>query len=263
MLPHSTEYSLDLPPESANIEDPHRSGVSFSCSSDHKDAAISNASSDFMQLCEVFPNTPEECLRFVFELSSQNLSVSTDCMITPAYDNLLQLIHDKVIAEPTQQYTIRVDQGESSDDLFKCVCAYYKGSRFNPSCEIQVSLRGQPAVDTGGVRRQVFSDIFKSAAFSDELCLFEGPPLRRRPTFRISNLTSGMMKLVGRIIGHSIILDHQGFPYLSPVCFSYMVGDYDQALLVCTPEDASERVQMVVKKVGPIYDKYTNSGKWC
>lgn len=57
------------------------------------------------------------------------------------------------------------------------------------------------------------------------------------------------MKLVGRMIGHSIILDHVGFPYLSPVCYNIMVGNCDRALLLCTPEDASERVQNVLNKV--------------
>lgn len=89
-------------------------------------------------------------------------------------------------------------------------------------------------------------------AFSDRLCLFDGPPNRRRPAFRISNLAAGMMKILGRAIGHSILLDHQGFPFLSSTCYSYMAGDYDQALLLCTPEDASERVQRVLKEVGDI-----------
>ena len=115
--------------------------------------------------------------------------------------------------------------------------------KFDPEAEVRMSMMSQPAVDTGGVRRQVFAKVLKSVAFSDRLQLFEGPPDRRRPVFRISNLSAGMMKLLGKIVGHSIVLDHQGFPYLSPACYNYMVRNFDQALLLCIPEDASDRVQ--------------------
>ena len=106
-------------------------------------------------------------------------------------------------------------------------------------------LSGEPALDTGGVRRQVFSEVFETVAFSDRL----GPPNTRRPVFRISSLSAGMMRLLGRMIGHSIILDCQGFPYLSPACYKYMTGNQDQALLLCRPDDASERVQHVLSEV--------------
>ncbi len=112
-----------------------------------------------------------------------------------------------------------------------------------------MSMKAQPAVDTGGVRRQVFAQVFKTVAFSDRLHLFEGPPNRRRPFFRISNLSARILKLLGKIIGHSLILDHQGFPYLSPACYNYMVGNFDQALLLFTPEDASQKVQHVLSEV--------------
>ena len=51
------------------------------------------------------------------------------------------------------------------------------------------------------------------------------------------------------MIGHSIILDYQGFPYLSPACYKYMIDNQDQALTLCRPDDASERVQHVLNEV--------------
>ena len=133
--------------------------------------------------------------------------------------------------------------------LVESIFAFYKGPRFDCHCELRIALREQPAIDTGGVRRQILSEVLKTIAFSTHLGLFEGPQDRRRPAFRISSLSSGVMKLLGHIIGHSIILDGQGFPYLSPPSYSYMVGNFDQALLLCTPEDASERVQYTLKEV--------------
>lgn len=40
------------------------------------------------------------------------------------------------------------------------------------------------------------------------------------------------------MIGHSITLDYPGFPYLSPACYKYMIGNQDQALTLCRPDDA-------------------------
>lgn len=125
----------------------------------------------------------------------------------------------------------------------ECVLAFYKGQRYDPHQAVRVFIGGQPAIDTGGVRRQVFLEVPKRVAFSDTFGLFDGPPDRQRPAFRISSLSSGMMRLVGRMIGHSILLDCVGFPY------NAMVGYQDRALLLCTPEDASERVQRALKLV--------------
>ena len=33
-------------------------------------------------------------------------------------------------------------------------------------------MKSQPVIDTGGIRRQVLSDVFKTVAFSDRLGLF-------------------------------------------------------------------------------------------
>ena len=55
-----------------------------------------------------------------------------------------------------------------------------------------MSLGEEPAIDTGSIQRQVFSEVFKTLAFSDKLSLFEGPPDRRRPAFR---MFTGMMRL--------------------------------------------------------------------
>ena len=48
--------------------------------------------------------------------------------------------------------------------------------------------------------------------------------------------------------------DNLGFPYLNPVCYYVMVGNNDCALQLCTPGDASERVQNVLKVVRDYYN---------
>ena len=86
--------------------------------------------------------------------------------------------------------------------------------------------------------------------------MFDGPPERRRPVFRISSLSAGMMKVLGRMIGHSIVLDCRGFPFLSPASYRCMVGNYDQALSLCTPNDAAQSVQHVLREVSTSITKY-------
>ena len=202
-------------------------------------------------LCQMFPHISQSALQYIYELSRANLASECDCILCgPSLDSLVSLISSRVLTNEVDERTLRIDSNEQEgDELVECVLAFYKGPRYDPHCGVRVFLSGQPAVDTGGVRRQVFSHIFERLAFSDRLSLFDGPPDRRRPAYRISSLSAGVMRLVGRMLGHSIILDQVGFPYLSPTCYYAMVGDQDQALLLCTPEDASERVQLVLKEV--------------
>ena len=207
-----------------------------------------------MQLCQMFPHVSERCLKYVYELCSGNLVYAADCLLSgPSIENLVAILQSLVITECEGRKLKIEDDQQSGDELIDRVLAYYKGPRFDPHSEVHIFLNRQPAIDAGGMRRRVFSEVFKTIAFSARLGLFEGPPVRLKPAFRISSLSAGVMKLLGCVIGHSIILDCQGFPYLSPACYKLMVGDQNQGLPFCTPEDASERVQRVLKEVSYFY----------
>ena len=69
---------------------------------------------------------------------------------------------------------VRVD----ADDLLSDALAFYKRSDFDPSRPVRVYFNGQPGIDTGGVKRQFFSDLFERLTASTDLKLFEGPPTR-------------------------------------------------------------------------------------
>ncbi len=71
-------------------------------------------------------------------------------------------------------------------------------------------------MDTGGLRRQFFSIIFNKMANSFTMMsrnIFEGPPNRLRPAYKASLLSSGMLKNVGTMVAHSILMDGQGFHF--------------------------------------------------
>ena len=128
--------------------------------------------------------------------------------------------------------------------------ALYKQSRFNAHAGLQVSIRGQPGIDTGGVRRQFFSGVLtKLAQSSPPFCFFDGDPNRLRPAFKATTLSSGMMTTIGTMIAHSIVLDGQGFPFLAEYCFYYIAGCVDRAITCIGTEDVGADVAHILNKV--------------
>ena len=56
-----------------------------------------------------------------------------------------------------QVQNINVDEG----DLFSDIIGFFKSTKLNQSAKLKVRLRNQPAVDTGGVLRHVFTKCFE------------------------------------------------------------------------------------------------------
>ncbi len=107
-------------------------------------------------------------------------------------------------------------------------------------------------MDTGGLRRQFFSIIFNKMANSFTMMsrnIFEGPPNRLRPAHKASLLSSGMLKNVGTMVAHSILIDGQGFPFLADHCYYYIAGCYDHSVTCITEEDIGIRVKTVINEV--------------
>ena len=73
--------------------------------------------------------------------------------------------------------------------------------------------------------------------------LFEGPKNRLRPCFRQSSIS--ILQLIGKMVGHTIVMDSIGFPFLSPACYYYMAGFVDKAISATTIDDAGGRIESV------------------
>ena len=58
-----------------------------------------------------------------------------------------------------------------------------------------------------------------------------------------------MLATVGTMIAYCILLDGQGFPYLSEYCQYYIAGFYDQALASVTIDDVGANVQFIINEV--------------
>ena len=128
-------------------------------------------------------------------------------------------------------------QVEEKDEWVESTIAFYRVLRDGEIC---VFVAGQPGVYTGkrhasavvrtqkicmsnlyycagGIRRQFFSVVLEKIALSDYLKIFEGPLTGHRQIFQVSNLSSGLLRVVGVMITQSYVVDGEGFPYLSSV----------------------------------------------
>ena len=103
-------------------------------------------------------------------------------------------------------------------------------------------------VDLGGVRRQIYSTFFEGIA-KGYLELYEGPCNRVRPCVKPCNIVSGLMVLFGKAVGHSLLMDHIGFPYLSPAIYYYALGKEDEALPFIMIDDISGHFHYSVSEV--------------
>ena len=83
---------------------------------------------------------------------------------------------------------------------------------------------------TRGVRRQVYTLAYEAFATNQFIRLFDGPEHHLRPAYSAEARSSGLLKILGGMISHSICQDGVGFPYLSPTCFWYIVGGEEKAI---------------------------------
>ena len=169
----------------------------------------------------------------------------------PSFDSIWNVAVCQISVPSKESPRIRVDVDD--DDWTEAAVAFYKNSKFNRHAGVRVNIRGQPVVDVGGVHRQFFFTLLQNLALPREsasvFMFFEGNPRRLCLAYKASILSSGMLTTIGTMIGHSIILDGQGFPYLSDYCYYYIADCYDQELRSVTTDDVGANVKFIVEKV--------------
>ena len=185
------------------------------------------------QLQSMFPNFSSEQILCIFNMSGKSFDKSLDCLISLS-DNtpvtLLALARSFLIAVPLHESPcICVDSDDDKDDWTEAAISFYKGLLFKKTAHVKISIRNQPAIDIGGVRRQFFAIVLEHLAHNERYGLFEGLPCSLRPCYRATSLSSGLLTLVGTMVGHNILLDGQGFPYLSECCYYYIAGQIEKA----------------------------------
>lgn len=145
-------------------------------------------------------------------------------------DSLVQIINILGNKLTGKRKKLEVDE----DDLIEDAVAYYKSIQFDASCPLRIIFRGQPAIDSGGVLRQFYSNLFEGLVQGKLLLLFEGEEARKVPSYQPQAVMSGMFEMVGKMIAHSLVQGGPGFPCLALPCFYYLVtGDVMCAFAYC------------------------------
>lgn len=237
--------------DAGNPSTPSMFGIQSKPSTSHRNNVERSLESNQVEdLYLMFPSVPQAALKFLFDISKGDIQKVADCVLSgPTLAGIRELMINSLLGDHTR--TLRLDEDDYMDQqsLAEAAVAHYKGPKFDRTASLRLSVPKQPGVDTGGMRRQFFNDVFTTVATSSSFSLFEGQTTRLRPTFRQSSVSSGILKTIGTMVGHSILMDLQGFPFLSPPCYYYIAGNIDLALSVTTQEDISERVKYVVSKV--------------
>lgn len=81
--------------------------------------------------------------------------------------SVLEKLAKKITGPPKR---ITVDQS----DILAEILPLYKGPEFDPSQPVRVVFNDQPAVDSGGHRKEMYSLVYDKLASSTVYKLFEG-----------------------------------------------------------------------------------------
>ena len=136
------------------------------------------------------------------------------------------------------------------EDMLLDVVQHYKNPQFHPEKASQMCLKRGSAIDSGGVLRQV--KVFSAVADGrNRLTLFKGEPRRKVPIFSNEHVLTGIFEVLGKVIAHSLIQGGPGFPYLTPVIYSYTsTGDLQTASFKVSVLDIKiQTLSVIIDKV--------------
>ena len=233
--------------DAANVEPTIHVADSEPCSSSGKSLPNYSHSfeNDYPKLQDIFPNMSKDQLQFVYELC-MSFDHAVDVLLGGPSLNSLRGLTVNFNTEGCPK--IRLDSSDDDNDWMEAALAFYKCKTFDKKASVRIAIHGQPAVDTGGIRRQFFCVVFQKLS-SETVGVFDGLPNRLRPAYKASTLASGILSTIGTMIAHSFLLDGQGFPYMAEYCYYYIAGCFDLALSSVTIDDTSLNVKAIINQV--------------
>ena len=135
------------------------------------------------------------------------------------------------------------------DDIWSDILSFYKCAKPPTKKRLRIRLNNSPCIDTGGVRRQVYTVAFSNFIQNSNIHLFDGPPNHLRPHYNAESRGSGIFQALGAVVGHSILQDGLGFCYLSPLCYWYVACGKEKALEYSCLDDIGDDSADVISKV--------------
>ena len=79
--------------------------------------------------------------------------------------------------------------------------------------------------------------------------IFQGKKYHLRPYYSASAMDTEIFKVIGCIVGHSIVQEGIGFPYLSPLCYWYIAAGKDAAMQHYTDDDVGGGCNFLIVNV--------------
>ena len=226
----STENTIEIPEESPDTVEPSSSQLPLS---------------ELDHLITMFEgeNLSAKQIAAIYFLSGSNYDSSVKCALNgPNLKSIVTLMNTCFDTMP------RIKVPVDADSAWSDLVAYYKGAD-NYDCRIRIVLSNSPAVDTGGIRRQIYTQVYADFSTNRHIKLFDGPPGYLRPACTAIVRSSGLLKLLGKMLAHSIYQDGIGFPYLSPITYWYLIGGENMAIQYASTKDLPADSALLIEKV--------------
>jgi len=202
---------------------------------------------DLEELISILPEFTPVFIEAIYKASNQDFAATFDCLYNHqgTLESVLTIVKDAKKQQGLRDLPIHLGH---PDKWLYTLLKFYKGHCFATYKEISFILDDSRGIDAGGVRRHVFSKVYEDLACG-QLKIFEGNNNHLYPTHSISTITSGLLRSVGSMIAHTMIMENMGFPYLSKAMYYYMVGNVDLAITQIQDGDMSAKVHFIVNKV--------------
>lgn len=192
---------------------------------DLEEGSSSEKSSDLDHLINMFEHLSAKQITAIYLLSGSSFDRTLQCLLEgPNLSSIMRILNNYFETKPT--FKIDIDLNSAWEDLL----AYYKSPKADFNIKIRIALAGSLAIDTGGIRRQTYTQVYSDFAHNKHIHLFDGATNLLRPSVSAIARSSGILKILGKMLSHSIYQDGIGFPYLSDVCYWYLIGGENMAI---------------------------------
>ena len=183
-------------------------------------------------------------IQALYRHSGDNFDEAIECLMNgPSAESILKMVNARSMSDPVVKVAV------DSDDVWADVLAVYKQPRNLIGKRIRVILDNSPVIDTCGVRKHVYTSVFADFVSNKHVRLFDGSQNSVRPCYSAEARCSGLFKVLGTMVGHSILQDGIGFPYLSPAAYWYIAAGEEKALEYVNPAVVGGDTAYAVTKV--------------
>ena len=208
-------------------------------------STASSEKSELDQLIAMFEDLSPKQITAVYLLSGSNFDCTLQCLLEgPNLYSIIMIMNRYFENKPTVK--INIETQSAWEDLLM----HYKSTKVDYSLGIRIALGGKMVIDTGGIRRQIYTQVYFEFAHNKHMHLFDGETHLLRPATSAIARSSGILKILGKMLSHSIYQDGIGFPYLSPLCYWYLIGNKNMAIehvsLADIPSDSASFIKEVM-----------------